>query len=255
MIEWIDRLAKEWHRLRASDRFVALALAVGLTALLLLSLLSLVPNRAGNARNQSPLIAFDVAGDRPKAAQKAEQKRAERQRQPDPPRPRDAAQPPPQARDTPRSEWPKDIILMTRRDYARSDIGSAKAAAPDAGARADAGGGSPGDSAIASRDGPNGETLYVAEWYRRPTDAELAAYRPPMTTEGWGLIACRTAPGYRVEDCRELDDFPRGSRLAGAVRQAAWQFRVRPPRIGGRELVGEWVAIRIDYRIRREREQ
>ncbi|MBD3746665.1 MAG: hypothetical protein IE932_10700, partial [Sphingopyxis terrae] len=68
---------------------------------------------------------------------------------------------------------------------------------------------------------------------------------------GWGLIACRTAPEFRVEDCVGLDEYPQGSQINRAVLAAAWQFRVRPPRVGGRSMVGAWVRIRIDYGIER----
>jgi protein TonB len=60
-------------------------------------------------------------------------------------------------------------------------------------------------------------------------------------------VACKTIPDNRVDDCIELDQYPHGSHLAAAVRQAAWQFRVRPPRKNGKPLIGSWVQIRIDY--------
>ena len=94
---------------------------------------------------------------------------------------------------------------------------------------------------------PNGEVLYAAEWARHPTDAELSGYLPANAPDGYGLVACKTVPDDRVEDCIELENYPAGSHLARAVRQAAWQFRVRPPRKGGKPLIGEWVRIRIDY--------
>jgi protein TonB len=125
-------------------------------------------------------------------------------------------------------------IEMSKDELAAADISKIPAA----------GAGGAGDSEVVGR-GPNGDPLYAAQWAREPTNAEIAGYWPRNVT-GWGLVACKTMPNNRVDDCVELDQSPRGSRLASAVRQAAWQFRVKPPRKGGRELIGAWVRILIE---------
>jgi protein TonB len=125
-------------------------------------------------------------------------------------------------------------IEMSNDELAAADIANL----PSAGA------GGAGDSEVVGH-GPNGEALYAAEWAREPSDAEINGYWP-HNASGWGLVACKTLPDDRVDDCVELDQSPRGSHLASAVRQAAWQFRVRPPRKGGRALIGAWVRILIE---------
>ncbi len=89
--------------------------------------------------------------------------------------------------------------------------------------------------------------MYAAAWYREPTDQELAGYLSTAQGPGWGLITCKTVADFRVEDCVGLDEYPEGSQILRAVLAAAWQFRVRPPRVGGVSQVGDWVRIRIDY--------
>jgi len=128
-------------------------------------------------------------------------------------------------------------IEMSKDEMAAADISNLPKSGSGSGA---------GDSEVVGK-GPHGETLYAAEWARHPTNAELGGYLPKNAPDGFGLIACKTIPGDRVDDCIELDQEPHGSHLASAVRQAAWQFRVRPPRRNGVPLVGEWVQIRIDY--------
>ena len=134
------------------------------------------------------------------------------------------------------STKPTPWLEMSKDEMAAADISKIPAA----------GSGGGGDSEVVGT-GPNGEALYAAQWAREPTDAELAGYLPRNAPEGYGLIACKTIPNNRVEDCIELDQEPHGSHLASAIRQAAWQFRVRPPRKGGHPLIGSWVRIRIDY--------
>ena len=142
----------------------------------------------------------------------------------------------------PTIETPRELpwIEMTKAEMAAADISRF----PKSSQSASAAGGD--DSEEVGRT-PNGEVLYAADWARKPTNTELSGYLPPNAPDGWGLIACRTVAGNRVEDCVELGQSPRGSRLASAVRQAAWQFRVLPPRRNGRSLIGSWVRIRIDY--------
>jgi protein TonB len=111
--------------------------------------------------------------------------------------------------------------------------------------------GAMGDTEIVGT-APNGEPLYKAAWYKRPTDDELDGYLSTASGPGWGLIACRTAPDYRVEDCVPLAEYPQGSMMNRAILAATWQFKVRPPRRGGKSLVGSWVRIRIDYGMRPE---
>ena len=132
---------------------------------------------------------------------------------------------------------------MTKADMAAGEIG----------ALAKSGSASSGDSDVVGR-GPHGEVLYNAEWARRPTPTELGGYLSRNAGDGFGLVACKTIAGDRVEDCVELDQTP-GSHLAAAIRQAAWQFRVRPPRRNGVPLIGSWVRIRIDYTIDGNRSQ
>ena len=143
------------------------------------------------------------------------------------------AVPQPSPKPIPTHESP--LIEMSKADLDAADLSNL----PKAGT------GSAGDSEVVGQ-GPHGETLYAAEWARHPTNAELGGYLPKNAPDGFGEIACKTVPDDRVEDCIEIDQTP-GSHLASAVRQAAWQFRVRPPRRNGVPLIGSWVEIHIDY--------
>ncbi|RZK90047.1 MAG: hypothetical protein EOO66_14705 [Methylobacterium sp.] len=97
-------------------------------------------------------------------------------------------------------------------------------------------------------DGPGGEQLYDVDWYRRPTQAELDGYLPNGAPAGsYAIIACRMIEDYHVENCRQVAESPVGSGLARAMRLAAWQFRVLPPREGNRKILGGWVRIKISF--------
>jgi hypothetical protein len=142
----------------------------------------------------------------------------------------------------------KGFIEMSSDDMAAGDIRTLPKYANAASE------GKPADSDTASGRAPNGEPLYRAEWHREPTEGELAFYLPKSRPPGsWAIIACRTIADYQVDNCQSLGESPPGSGIAHALRRAAWQFRVRPPRVGNKPLVGAWVSIRFDFtKIRQE---
>jgi protein TonB len=218
-------------------RASGIGLALGVNLLLLLALLSLGVIPMPERRESRSLIVdllpeSDRAAAAPRKAAAATTRPAARPVRKPPPivlPAKPTIAPPPK---------PLDLIEMSKEDLAASDIGNLP--------RSASGSGSAGDSEEVGR-GPHGEVLYAAEWARHPTDAELSGYLPTNAPDGSGLVACKTIPDNRVEDCVELGNDPPGSHLARAVRQAAWQFRVRPPRKNGRPMIGQWVRIRIDY--------
>lgn len=247
---WTRTLPMSDRTRRSLSRARGLLLALAIETLVILLFLFLVPELSVKQPPKPVVFGFDTdAGEQTEAhtSDKAEKRsgggktRSEPQEQvvrPLPPAP-------------PETKLPSEVIWLSRRDYSAVNEailsqGSDSRANRDSSGSGDTDG---NDSQLAGGKGPNGEPLYAAEWVSRPTGAQLAPYKPDPNLEGWGEIACRTVANYRVEDCQELADWPRGSQLAGAVRQAAWQFRVRPPRVGGKVMVGTWVRIRIDYTV------
>lgn len=229
------------------QRTGGVAFALVLNLLLLLALFTLSPRFEPPKEDQRLPVTFDVEAG-PKADQ--EQAKAEKaeKREQDKASPQKQAEPvvrPPIPVEKPAEQPPSPFPFLTlnREQMASADIGNLPKAAQGAGQ-------GQGDSAAVQGpgEGPGGVQLFEAEWYRRPTHAELATYLPSNApAQGYGLVACKTVDHYHVENCQALGESPMGSGFAKAVRLAAWQFLVLPPRVNGKIMVGSWVRIRIDY--------
>ena len=234
---------------KTRERLTGAVLALLAEFLLLLALLSL--NLAGEPpKKPGALVSVTIEQDAPQSPDQPKPKAAPTAQSPQPPR-AVPDQPTPDVPVTPPSNPPPAIIPVSKTQMAQFDISNLPKAAPAARPKfGPADTGSPGDSKRVGS-APNGQPLYAAAWYREPYDSELSGYLSTADGPGWALIACRTVPEFRVEDCVGLDEYPNGSNIERSVLAAAWQFRVRPPRLGGLSKYGEWVRIRIDYGIRR----
>jgi protein TonB len=239
-------------RTLAGRRALGLGVALLIEALILALLLTLGREALPGAKDDRPtlvtFIAPEISEKAAEAPRPQPERRAADRSETQPPEPREP-RPPQPAEPAPTPPAPAPPAIVPMRWQLSPSTAPPRNTAPPATALY----GPPDNRSLASRDtervgtAPNGEPLYAAEWYREPDDHMLRTYLSTANGPGWGLIACRTAPDYRVEDCVALGEYPEGSQIDRSVLAAAWEFRVRPPRRGGQPLVGSWVRIRIDY--------
>ena len=250
---WLDAIEARWPDARRRAGPIALTLL--LEILLLLVLLSLGTGGGKHSLSREVVTTFDAppveevkpkqAASKPKAADAARQAPTDHVPPPSvfPPPPTIALPRPPTAPvvpPAPPAETPPAPATSKIRAVMRSDMAGAPGV-PDNGGRG-------GDSKRLAGSGPHGEALYAAQWYpHEPYQDELRGYLSLVDAPAWALINCKTEPEFRVDQCVLVDQWPDGSNIGRAVLAAAWEFKVRAPRVGGRVMVGEWVRIRIDY--------
>jgi hypothetical protein len=242
----------DWDRAELRRRGTGIAIALLLEALLIIAILSLSMQSAGTGEGKRGLSAFSLeaesqssSADKSKRDTEApvtrEQQQTAAQIIPKPilPPVNPLRLPPPNP----------DFIKVSKSEFDAMDL--SKLPASGSASSGDAQGTGQGSKGMMGPGaGPGGAQLYPVAWYREPYDSELAPYLagikrvPPGAT---AEIACKMVEHYHVENCQILGENPRGTGLAKALRLAAWQFLVRPPRIDNKPQLGVWVRIRFDF--------
>jgi protein TonB len=235
------------YRPSLGGRLSAIALALAICALIVLTLIRMGLIESGSGESGPKLTSVTF---RSQSAEHEEQRKTTRTVQRHERKAVVRQQVTPQVEPKPAPKTPLPWIQLSREEFAATDISKMARHPAEASNDSSAGTG----AAYGPGEGPGGARLYRAEWYREPSDAEMATYLPHRDISGgWAEIACKTIEHFHVEDCRELGESPPGSGLSRALRQAAWQFLVRPPRIDGKPLIGGWVRIHFDFTAPRDR--
>ncbi len=234
----------------ARRRATSLAITIFVHLLLLLMLIRLAPPFAKMADHGKQLLSFNTAPDeqeqttQTKSASKTHQNKATTA----PPTPN---VPPPkiQLQDK-AAPW---VLTpgLEKFDVRQVPPSQKPSQSPsDASASDEASGDSDSDRPVAY--GPGGQPLYDAQWFREPTEAELAFYlKKARPGPGYAVIGCQMIARNHVTNCFPIEE-SLGSGLARAMVDASWQFLVIPPRIGSRQELGTWVRIRFTWRDEKE---
>ena len=240
----------DWDRSELRRRAIGFAIALLLEAVFIIAILSLSMRSAGPEAGKSGLSTFSLnAESDSKAADKSEtetpvtkeQERAVVQPIPPPllPPVNPVRAPPPSP----------DFIKVSKSEFDAMDV-SKLPASGSAGSGDSKGAGSGNKGQMGPGLGPGGAQLYPVAWLREPYDSELSPYLAAVKRIPPGAsadIACRMIERNRVENCQIIGENPRGTGLAQALRKAAWQFLVKPPRIDNKPQLGVWVRIHFDF--------
>ena len=234
-------------------RGFGIAIALLLEALFIFAILSLSMRSAGPAAGSKSLSTFSLnAESASKAAEKSDTRTPVanvQQRTFVPPIPKPLLPPVNPVKTPPPNP---DFIKVSKADFEAMDL-SKLPGGGSAGSGNSAGAGQGSKGMMGPGLGPGGAQLYPVAWLREPYDAELAPYLAAVKRIPPGAsadIACRMAERNRVENCQIIGENPRGTGLAKALRLAAWQFLVKPPRIDNKPQLGVWVRIHFDFGVR-----
>ena len=247
--EW----AGEWQGAELRRRAAGIAIALLLEALLIIAILSLSMQSAGTGEGKRGLSAFSLEAESesaPATRSEPETPVTEAQKQTATPViPKPILPPVNPLRLPPPSP---DFIKISKSEFDAMDI--SKLPASGSTGTSEAKGSGQGDKGIMGPGlGPGGAQLYPVAWLRKPYDSELNPYFAAVKRIPPGAsadIACKMAEHNRVENCQIIGENPRGTGLAQALRKAAWQFLVKPPRIDNKPQLGVWVRIHFDFGVK-----
>lgn len=242
----------DWDHESLRRRGVGFAIALLLEALIIIAILSLSMRAGGPAAGTKGLTTFSFEAQSESASSdRSETKTPIVQKQPpqfSPPIPK-ALLPP--VNPVPAPPPSPDFIKVSKSDFDAMDLSKFPAGAGSSGDNKGSGQSSKG--MMGPGLGPGGAQLYPVAWLREPYDSELAPYLATVKRIPPGAsadIACRMAEHNRVENCQIIGESPRGTGLAKALRLAAWQFLVKPPRINNKPQLGVWVRIHFDFGVK-----
>jgi protein TonB len=244
---------REWEAGELRRRGLGIAIALLLEALFIVAILSLSMRSGGPEAGKRGLSTFSLEAEAESAsAERSETETPvtkEQQRNLNPPIPKPLLPPVNPVKAPPPSP---DFIKVSKSEYDAMDLSKLPASgSADAGNAK--GSGQSAKGMMGPGLGPGGAQLYPVAWLREPYDAELRPYLAAARSIPNGAtadIACRMIEHNRVENCQIIGENPRGTGLAQALRKAAWQFLVKPPRIDNKPQLGVWVRIHFDFGVK-----